>query len=111
MYLVTRSNSPFCGRQRITSEVCHTLLIEILIGSHYFVELVLSPNMSKTIGEIYIAIYSSYELLANVSMTHKCENHDRERKIELDSVPHTIDQTWILKQMMCFGMCSVSILI
>ncbi|CAF4007835.1 unnamed protein product, partial [Adineta steineri] len=52
MYLTTKSNSPFCGY-------------------HYFVELVLDRDMAKTAGEVYVAIYSDYELLANVSVTAK----------------------------------------
>ncbi|CAF4626709.1 unnamed protein product, partial [Rotaria sp. Silwood2] len=52
MYMTTKSNSPFCGY-------------------HYFVELVLDRDMAKTGGEIYVAIYSNYELLANVSMTER----------------------------------------
>ncbi|CAF0827221.1 unnamed protein product [Rotaria sordida] len=52
MYLATKSNSPFCGY-------------------HYFVELVLDRDMAKTRGEIYVAIYSDYELLANVSVTER----------------------------------------
>ncbi|CAF0991636.1 unnamed protein product [Rotaria magnacalcarata] len=52
MYLTTRSNSPFCGY-------------------HYFVELVLDRDMAKTSGEIYVAVYSNYELLANVSLTER----------------------------------------
>ncbi len=52
MYLTTKSNSPFCGY-------------------HYFVELVLDRDMAKTVGEISVAVYSNYELLANVSMTTK----------------------------------------
>ncbi|CAF0989739.1 unnamed protein product [Rotaria sp. Silwood1] len=52
MYLATKNHSPFCGY-------------------HYFVELVLDRDMAKTGGEIYVAVYSNYELLANVSMTEK----------------------------------------
>ena len=38
---------------------------------HYFVELVLDRDMAKTSGEIFVAIHSNYEMLANVSMTSK----------------------------------------
>ena len=41
----------------------------VSLGYHYFVELVLDRDMAKTGGEIYVGIFSNYELLANVSMT------------------------------------------
>ena len=41
------------------------------LGYHYFVEMVLDRDMAKTGGELYAAIYSNYELLANVTMTAK----------------------------------------
>ena len=42
-----------------------------LSGYHYFVELVLDRDMAKTGGELYVAVFSNYELLANLSMTTK----------------------------------------
>ena len=41
------------------------------LGYHYFVEMVLDRDMAKTGGELYAAIYSNYELLANATMTAK----------------------------------------
>ncbi|CAF1201197.1 unnamed protein product [Adineta ricciae] len=38
---------------------------------HYYIELSLNEDMMKTIGEIYVSLYSNYELLTNLSMTHK----------------------------------------
>ncbi|CAF0756734.1 unnamed protein product [Rotaria sordida] len=52
MYLSTKDTSPFCG-------------------NHYFIELVLDRDMITTSGEIFVAIHSNYEMLANVSMTMK----------------------------------------
>jgi hypothetical protein len=43
----------------------------ILLGYHYFVELVLDRDMAKTGGDIYVGVFSNYELLANVTMTPK----------------------------------------
>jgi len=42
-----------------------------ILGYHYFVELVLDRDMAKTGGDIYVAIFSEYEMLANVTMTPK----------------------------------------
>jgi hypothetical protein len=55
MFLTTKSNSPFCGY-------------------HYFVELVLDRDMGKTGGDIYVAIFSEYEMLANVTVTPKANS-------------------------------------
>ncbi|CAF0740905.1 unnamed protein product [Adineta steineri] len=52
MYLTTKSVSPFCGY-------------------HHSIELTIAHDMPKTSGEIYVAIHSNYEMLANVSMTSK----------------------------------------
>jgi len=42
-----------------------------MLGYHYFVELVLDRDMGKTGGDIYVAIFSEYEMLANVTVTPK----------------------------------------
>ncbi|CAF0926951.1 unnamed protein product [Adineta ricciae] len=52
MYLTTKSVSPFCGY-------------------HYLIEVTLDHNIAKTSGEIFVAIHSNYEMLANVSVTSK----------------------------------------
>ncbi|UJR19751.1 hypothetical protein I4U23_022884 [Adineta vaga] len=80
MYLSTKSNSPFCGY-------------------HYFIELLLDENMMKTIGEIHVSLYSKYELLTNVSMTHKSNvdmkggdilRHVFSSNIDYDSIDYAI---------------------
>lgn len=69
MYSTTKSNSPFCGAYNRILQIVSTAMISL--GYHYFVELVLDRDMAKTGGELYVGIFSNYELLANVSMTAK----------------------------------------
>ena len=72
MYLTTKSVSPFCGKIWSIIELSSFLLNNIIyLGYHYLVEVTLDHNIAKTSGEIFVAIHSNYEMLANVSVTSK----------------------------------------
>jgi hypothetical protein len=78
-------------------------LVSELAGYHYFVELMLDPNMVKTAGEIFVAIYSNYEMLGNLSMTHKWGWTKRFEELEL-----ILERMSISSRAMFFEVSSVS---
>lgn len=41
------------------------------VGYHFAVELTVDESIVKTAGEIFVAIHSNYEMLANISVTPK----------------------------------------
>lgn len=64
--------------------------------------------MAKTSGEVFVAIFSDYELLANVSMTGKYVDFKKQTfDMISSSCLFSKDQMLISKLVIFFDMCSV----
>ena len=109
MYLTTKSVSPFCGENLSFMELSSFLFNNInYLGYHYLIEVTLDHNIAKTSGEIFVAIHSNYEMLANVSVTSKYVRSSSNCRMS----PFFLeDPTRISKLVMSSDICSVTKLI